>query len=149
MLASAVLVEVQLSENLPFDGRVGIGGDYLEGVSGVRIDALGVYTLSANTVFPPFSIHFVTAPPAPSPKLLNSSIRFSILAIRHPSSSKSSTSDVLPFSKLNLSNASSPLSPFMLPSRSMPTPPSLRSEYDDPTAEEGSGVPCCGCRSTY
>src|SRR3954468_17451943 len=102
-------------------------------------------TLRANTVFPPFSIHRVTAPPAPSPKLPNSSIRFSILATLHPSSSNSSTSKVLPLSKLNLSNASSPV---MLPSRSIPTPPSLRSEYSDPTAEAGSGVPW-GCRNPY
>ncbi len=30
----------------------------------------------------------------------------------------------------------------------MPTPPSLRSEYREPTADAGSGVPC-GCRRPY
>lgn len=101
--------------------------------------------MSAKMVFPPVSIHFVTAPPAPSPKLPNSSIRFSMLATFHPSSSNSSTSSVRPRSKLSLSNASRP---FMLPSRSIPAPPSLRSEYMDPTADAGSGVPC-GCRKPY
>jgi len=98
----------------------------------------GGNTFRANTVFPPFKVHLVTAPPAPSPRLPNSTILFSRLAIRHPSSSKSSTSNVLALSRLNLSISSNP---FMLPSLSMPTPPSLALEYIDPTADAGSGVP--------
>jgi hypothetical protein len=33
MLAGAVLVELGFSENLLFNGGIGVGGDYLEGVS--------------------------------------------------------------------------------------------------------------------
>lgn len=100
-------------------------------------------TLSANIVLPPFSMHLVTAPPAPSPKLPISSILFSRLATLHPSSSSSSTSKVLPLSRLSLSNASRP---FILPSLSIPTPPSLWFEYKEPTADAGSGVPCGRCK---
>lgn len=46
----------------------------------------------AKTVFPPLSLHRVTAPPAPSPRLPNSSILPHSLAFFHPSSSRSSTS---------------------------------------------------------
>lgn len=89
-------------------------------------------------VLPPFNLHLVTAPPEPSPRLPSSWMRFSILAIRQLSSSISSTSSVRAFSRLSLSNASSPC---RLPSRSMPTPPSLAFEYSEPTADTGSGVP--------
>ncbi len=99
------------------------------------------HTFKAKTVLQPFSMHLVTAPPAPSPRPPSSITRFSMLAILHPSSSSSSTDAVRAFSRVSLSKASSPCK---LPSRSFPTPPgpSLRSEYIDPTADTGSGVPC-------
>lgn len=97
-------------------------------------------TFKANTVLPPLSLHLVTAPPAPSPRLPSSSIRFSTLAIRQPSSSSSSASNFRTFSKVMASIA--PSSPCRLSCRDMSTPPSLAFENIDPVELCGSGVPC-------
>jgi hypothetical protein len=55
----------------------------------------------------PFNLHFVTAPPAPSPKLPSSMILFSRLTIFQPSSSSSSTSAFLALSRVASSKLSS------------------------------------------
>jgi hypothetical protein len=103
----------------------------------------GRSTFNANTVLPSLSLHRVTAPPAPSPRLPSSSIFFCSLAACQPSSSKSSTSRGRPFSKLSLSRSgSSPFTPF---SPSNCEPPS-RSEYTEPMADEGSELPLPGWR---
>lgn len=105
---------------------------------------LSIPTFNAKTVLPPFNMHLVTAPPAPSPRLPSSMIFFCSLAASQPSSSRSSTSSGRPFSKLSLSRSGK--RPFTLFSRSIDTPPS-RSEYTELIAEDGSGVPPWGCRS--
>lgn len=103
------------------------------------VDTYSEPTFNANTVFAPFSMHRVTAPPAPSPRLPSSTILPCSLAANHPSSSRSSTSRGLPFSRLSLSRSGR--SPFILLSRSIATPPSTELIADD-----GSGVPPRGFR---
>lgn len=106
----------------------------------VQQSAIKMQTFNANTVFPPLSIHLLTAPPAPSPRLPSSTILFSLAATFQPASSRSSTSSALPFSKLSFSRSGS-IAPCMLPSRSIPVPPSPPAddaEYNEPAAESGS-----------
>lgn len=76
----------------------------------------------ANVVFPPFSMHFVTAPPAPSPKLPFSSIIPRALAALHAASSRSSTSNGRPFSAAMASKSGSG---WLLFARSIEGAPSL------------------------
>ena len=102
-------------------------------VDGVSIDLLILksderHTFSAKTVLPPLSIHFVTAPPAPSPKLPSSMMRPSLFAAFHPISSKSCTSSGRPFSKLSCSRLTS--MPCVLLLLSIPSPPE-RAELDE------------------
>jgi hypothetical protein len=73
-------------------------------------------------VFPPFNLLFVTAPPAPSPRLPNSSIMPFPLAALQPASSRSSTSSGRPFS---LASASRSGSGWLLFSLSIAGAPSL------------------------
>lgn len=97
-----------------------------------------LHTFNAKMVLPSFNLHRLTAPPAPSPRLPSSMIFFCSLAASHPSSSKSSTSNGRPFSRLSLSKSGS--NEFTLPSLSIETPPS------ELIVDDGSGVPPAGCR---
>lgn len=150
MIRRTVLVEVEFANNLLFDVGVGVCGDNLWVGNKISHNPMREYrdyteqlTFNANTVFPSFNLHRVTAPPAPSPKLPSSTIFFCSLAACQPSSSRSSTSRGRPFSRLNLSRSGS--KPFTLFSRSICTPPS-RSEYTELIAEEGSELPPAGWR---
>jgi hypothetical protein len=139
MLRGTFLVERQLAEDLLLDVGIGVGCDDLFVLDkAMKRHNTKPHTFNAKTVLPPFRIHRVTAPPAPSPKLPSSITLFSIWAMRHPSSSKLSTSSVLALSRVAWSYSGGPV---MLPSLSIPTPPSLALEYDDPAADAGSGVP--------
>lgn len=131
MVRCAVLIEVEFSNNLLLHIGIWICRDNLR--PGKRL-ANGRWsdskrkdqrTFKANTVFPSLSLQRVTAPPAPSPRLPNSTIFPRSLAASQPSSSKSSASRGLPFSRLSLSKSGK--RPLTLLSRSMATVPS-RSE---------------------
>lgn len=123
-----MLIEIEFSNNLLFNVGIRVGSNDLDVELAMHClitsHHIG-HTFNAKTVFPSFNLHRVTAPPAPSPKLPSSTIFFCSLAASHPSSSRSSASRGLPFSRLNLSKSG--MSPLTLLLSRSGTPPS-RSE---------------------
>lgn len=92
-------------------------------------------TFNAKTVLPPSSLHLVTAPPAPSPRLPSSMIFPSLFAAFHPRSSKSCTSSGCPLSSSSFARSTS--SPCILPSLAIASPPDC-AELTEGAAEPGS-----------
>lgn len=91
----AFTIEVEFTEDLFSNLGSWVCGDYLSvALTNMPLRFVRDYTFNANTVLPPFRMHFVTAPPAPSPSVPNSIILSVSLTLLHPSIGSSSTSNL-------------------------------------------------------